>query len=171
MKLLVLGFMVSGLVLASFFFTATDASDALAYQWEKLTYQNPVYVPTELYSVDIDPNDLPGSILKLINVYRATKGLSSIQTDTFSCAFAQKRLTEIKANFSHEGFKKRLEGYTMPYPNTSILSENIARNIEPVNIVPSWIQSEGHRENLEKDTPFGCIAIDGEYVVFEGWKP
>jgi len=38
-------------------------------------------------------------------------------------------------------------------------------------VVPNWIASSGHAENMQKDTPYICIKSNGNYYAYEGWKP
>ena len=44
-------------------------------------------------------------------------------------------------------------------------------NSDPDNVVKSWIDSPGHNENIQKDTPYVCIARNGNFYAYEGWKP
>ncbi len=34
-----------------------------------------------------------------------------------------------------------------------------------------WINSPGHAANMEKDTPYVCVVVNGKYFAYEGWKP
>lgn len=119
----------------------------------------------------ISNTSLSQQLLDQVNAFRASKGLSKVQTDGYTCAFATLRANEITSNFNHDGFNNRANSHTLPYPSYSSVTENIALNSDPTQVVPAWIASPGHNENMQKDTPNVCIANSGNYYAYEGWKP
>jgi uncharacterized protein YkwD len=106
-----------------------------------------------------------------INAYRVSRGLSEVKTDPYTCEFAKIRAKEISVSFNHNGFSQRIASGTLPYPGYSSIAENIAMNPDYKNVVDSWLDSSGHRANIEKDTPFVCVENEGNYYAYEGWKP
>ena len=106
-----------------------------------------------------------------VNSFRASKGLPSVSTNSETCSFAKTRLSEIGASLSHDGFRQRLDSNTMPYPGFSSVAENLAMHYDFQQVVPGWINSPGHNDNLSKDTPFACIERQGDYFVYEAWRP
>lgn len=110
-------------------------------------------------------------IMEGINAYRKTFGLAEVKTDSYTCDFAKVRAREISTSFNHTGFRDRINSSTLPYPSYSQITENIAMNSNYRNVVPSWIASSGHAENIRKDTPFVCVEKYGNYYAYEGWKP
>ena len=109
--------------------------------------------------------------MKQINDFRAGKGLSPLSTDGNTCGFAVTRASEIVVNFNHDGFENRISSHTLPYPSYHEVAENIAMNSDSNAVVPGWINSPGHNENMSRNVPFGCVGISGNYYVFEAWKP
>lgn len=110
-------------------------------------------------------------LLQQINSFRSSKGLAHLTANSQTCFFANLRSQEIINSFNHDGFRSRIDSKTLPYPSYSTVAENIAMNSDPNAVVPGWISSPGHNENLLKDVPFGCVVSNGEYFVFEAWRP
>ncbi len=113
----------------------------------------------------------PFSLIQQINQYRSSKGMATVSENTETCAFASTRANEIISNFNHDGFTNRVNSNSLPYPSYSTVAENIAMNSDSNQVVPGWINSPGHAENLLKDVPYGCVGNSGINYVFEGWKP
>lgn len=126
---------------------------------------------TPIKPTDIPTNDIGLKILRQINDFRAEKGLPAFSTDGYTCSFAVMRASEIASDFSHNGFRNRIDNKTLPYPTYSGISENIAMNSDPNAVVQGWIDSAGHNENLSKPHTFACIAKNGDYYVFLSWNP
>lgn len=113
----------------------------------------------------------PYSLIQQINQYRSSKGMSQLSENTETCAFASTRASEIVSNFNHDGFTSRTNSNSLPYPTYSSVAENISMNGDSNQVVPGWIDSPGHNENLSKDVPYGCVRNSGNYYAFEAWKP
>lgn len=109
--------------------------------------------------------------MNAINNYRKSQGLSQVSTNAQTCNFAKIRAREISTNFSHDGFRSRINSKTLPYPSYHVVTENIARNSNYKNVVSSWINSSGHAANMRKDTPYVCVEGYGNFWAYEGWKP
>lgn len=116
-------------------------------------------------------SDTALDLMKQINDFRAGKGLPAFTTDGYTCAFAVTRAAEIVGNFSHEGFRNRIDNKTLPYPSFTGISENIAMNSDPNAVVQGWIDSPGHNENLSKPHAHACVAKNGNYYAFLSWNP
>jgi uncharacterized protein YkwD len=110
-------------------------------------------------------------IMKQINDYRKSLNIPEVNTDPHTCAFAKIRAEEISRDFSHSGFNKRISENSLPYPNFTQITENIALNSNYQDVVPQWISSSGHAENMRRDTPFVCVEKYGNYFAYEGFKP
>lgn len=110
-------------------------------------------------------------IMQEINNYRRSQGLSEVKADSYSCSFAALRASEITSAFNHDGFSNRLNSKTLPYPNYSVVTENLAKASDYKKVVSLWIASSGHAANMRKDTPFVCVENNGIYYAYEGWKP
>lgn len=111
------------------------------------------------------------SLIDQINSFRSSKSMTPVSENTETCAFAKSRANEIVSNFNHDGFTGRVNSNSLPYPTYSSVAENIAMNSDANQVVPNWINSPGHAENLLKEVPFGCVRSNGNYFVFEAWKP
>ena len=129
---------------------------------------NPTQTQTQ---TTISNTSLSQQLLDQVNAFRASKGLPAVQTDGYTCGFATIRSNEITSGFNHDGFNNRASSHTLPYPSYTSVTENIAENSDPTQVVNAWIASPGHNENMQKDTPFVCIANLGNYYAYEGWKP
>lgn len=138
----------------------------------------PILTPTAQPSEKQNPTPTQGStgngnssILDEINNFRVSKGLFRATSNPETCEFAKTRAGEISSAFNHDGFNQRISGKTLPYSSYSIVTENIAENSDPTQIVNMWINSAPHAENMQKDTPFICVVQNGNYFAYEGWKP
>lgn len=119
---------------------------------------------------DMPPTDY---ILSKVNEYRQTLNLSQVSPSLETCEFAKIRAEEISSaeKFNHEGFSKRVSEHTLPYPNYSEVTENIAYNTNYKDVVNRWIASPGHAENMRKNTSYVCIGKYGDYYTYEGLQP
>jgi len=135
----------------------------------------PTSTPTPTPTIKPSPAEVSKKptqdLLQQINAFRSGKGLSPLSANSETCFFANIRSQEIIASFNHDGFENRIDSNTLPYPSYSSVAENIAMNPDPNQVVPGWISSPGHNENLSKDVPYGCVVSNGEYYVFEAWRP
>ncbi len=127
--------------------------------------------PTATKPSDTQTNQVQIYIMKEINKYRASKGLSEVVTDPYTCKFAKVRAKEISTDFSHDGFSNRIRNKTLPYPSYSRITENLAMTSNYKNVVSMWINSPGHAENMRQDTPYVCVEAYGNYYAYEGWRP
>lgn len=116
-------------------------------------------------------NDVTAYIMKEINDYRASQGLSSVQTSAETCDFAKTRAQEITTNFNHDGFNQRKESKTLPYTSWSAITENIAMTSNYKDVVTMWKNSSGHAANMRANTPYVCVMQSGNYYAYEGMKP
>ena len=110
-------------------------------------------------------------LLQQINIYRGSKGLSPFAANSQTCFFANLRSQEIISAFNHYGFKKRVEENSLPYSSYKEVAENIAENGSPNGVVPGWINSPPHNEILLKNLPYACVVKNGNFYVFEAWRP
>jgi len=134
----------------------------------------PTLLPTPIASpVAIQKSENPPStnhFITAINEYRAQFGLAPVQENQETCAFAQIRAAEIKNDFTHNGFRSRIDNHTLPYASYTLVTENIAKTQDPSRVVAMWIDSPTHAENMRKPTSFVCVVQNGEYFAYEGWQ-
>lgn len=110
--------------------------------------------------------DDPDGVFRLVNDYRIKMGLKPLRINPTMCAFAAKRVEEIKTNYSHDGFDQMAKSENHPF-NYVYAGENIDEGSYNAEFsVNRWIQSESHRQNMESphytDT---CIVIKNGYAV------
>lgn len=105
-----------------------------------------------------------------INSYRQEQGLSPFLANETVCNFALVRVQELKSNFSHEGFRQRIDNNTLPYPDYSHIAENIADTDTPERAFELWRNSPGHNENMLYPSTFGCIGNIGRLYTLEIWE-
>lgn len=110
-------------------------------------------------------------IIQKINNYRTQNGLSNVIPDKYTCDFAKVRAWEISGEFNHEGFRKRTDSHSLPYPGYALVTENLASSADYKKVVTLWIGSAGHAQNMRKNTPYVCVAKYGHFYAYEGRKP
>lgn len=151
--------------------TPTPTSKPLATSTPRPT-RVPTATPTPVTSQDSGLLTSEESyIMKGINDYRASLGLSEVTPNKETCDFAKTRAEEISHGFNHDGFTNRVNSKTLPYPDYSSVTENIAMNSDYKNVTDRWIASAGHAENMRRNTPYVCVKKFGNYYAYEGWKP
>lgn len=124
-----------------------------------------------LISTAKESSPAAGDLLQQINSFRSGKGLTPLSANSETCFFANIRVQEINSAFNHDGFTNRINSKTLPYPSYSSVAENIAMNSDSSEVIPGWINSSGHNENMSKEVPYGCVVGSGNYYVFEAWAP
>lgn len=102
-------------------------------------------------------------LFERVNVWRNTNGYPEYKLSKFACSITEKRLPEIKLNWSHAGF------YYKKYCENCYLSENLSKNFYYEADVPlvmdAWLNSPSHLENLKKDYSHGCIECESGFCV------
>lgn len=131
-----------------------------------------VITPTKTTTITpVASDDAMTFIMNELNKYRASKGLSAVQTSAETCGFASVRAAEIVSNFSHDGFQSRIDRKSLPYKSWTKVTENIAMTSNYMDVVKMWENSPGHAENMRADTPYVCVRQSGKYFAYEGMKP
>ena len=119
----------------------------------------------------VSQDEVTADLIKEVNVYRASYGLSPVQTSKETCDFAKIRAREIATDFSHEKFKQRYKTGTLPYQPWREVSENIAMTTDYKKVISMWAHSRGHAINMRANTPYVCIAQYGNYFAYVGMRP
>ena len=140
-----------------------------------------VVSPSEQYAVRYHPPHhfyVAKEVYTLVNGYRESKGLRTLKN--------QKELNEIafehsnamangKIGFSHSGFEQRVRevkqyayvAYKVAENLYAIVSKDSVR--VPHQALEGWIESPGHKKNMEGDFLFTGIGVDrsrgGEYFI------
>jgi uncharacterized protein YkwD len=116
-------------------------------------------------------SDVSTYILKGVNEYRTSLGLSPVTNNQETCSFATIRAQEIANGFNHDGFYNRVNSHTIPYAKWSHAVENIAQAPDYKEVVTLWKNSPGHAANMRDNTPYVCIMQSGSYYAYEGMRP
>lgn len=139
------------------------------------TVLQPTSLPTPLPTISIVSSPslsiISAYILNGVNEYRASRGLSPVQSSPQTCAFASIRAQEISNGFNHNGFYDRVNNHTIPYTLWSHATENIAQAPDYKEVVTLWKNSPEHAENMRDNTPYVCIEQYGSYYAYEGMRP
>ena len=107
--------------------------------------------PSETPAPSDSAEQYPEEVLRLVNAEREKAGIQPLALDTQLCAAASQRAKELVESFEHV----RPDGSAI----TTVLEENgcqytkMGENIAagqatPEDVVASWMDSQGHRENI-----------------------
>ncbi|GHA35513.1 hypothetical protein GCM10007103_16380 [Salinimicrobium marinum] len=103
-------------------------------------------------------NEIELNIMDLVNDYRFSKGLNELDyKDEVSWQAEDHNFYMIQKNkVSHDGFANRYSSLAESV-DAKAVSENVAFGYNTAEaVVKAWIESEGHRKNMEGDlTHFG----------------
>ncbi|MEB3279593.1 MAG: CAP domain-containing protein [Lyngbya sp.] len=118
-------------------------------------------------------DELKQSVHQRVNEYRASQNLPPLKLDPRISQEAKQHSEAMASGevpFSHAGSKQRFDtiGETIPYQK---IAENVGYNMgysDPAQkVVQGWINSEGHRRNIEGNFDLTGIGIaknaKGEY--------
>lgn len=146
LKLLLVAFLLTFSVSCS-----TDSFDDL-----EATNQN-IIIP-EAKTIEIE-------IMELINTHRISLGLNALNDNSMikGQAYSHSDYMVINNNVSHDNFFQR-KNYLMNNDGAQVVSENVAYGYTSAqSVVNAWLNSEGHRDNLEGDfTEFDISAEQNE---------
>jgi uncharacterized protein YkwD len=102
-----------------------------------------------------DTSEFTTTFLSLINDHREAMGLKKLIHDEEMDAivgFHSEQMAEGKIPFGHLGFSERCEGSRKVLGGGNWCGENVAMGQKtPLQAYTSWMNSPGHRENIEND--------------------
>lgn len=111
----------------------------------------------------IDTDELTKQVLQLVNQYRSKQGLPALQADDKLKELALQHAAAMAAGktpFGHDGFESRANEAIDSTGGKSV-AENVANgNVAVQKIVSNWIQSDGHRKNIEGDFSHTGIGVE-----------
>jgi uncharacterized protein YkwD len=128
-------------------------------------------IPMQAYAVTVPPVSTSSyDILSDLNIYRAKYDLTPLEKNDTLCELAEKRVEQIKTDWSHGQFQPEIDKISNM---DGVFSENLARTFEPGDVVWAWSMSQaGHREAmLVPNMKYGCVIQSGDRYVFEGYTP
>lgn len=104
------------------------------------------------------------SLWGIIQEWRTEHNLPTYTKSQELCDFAKVRVYEIKTDWSHQGFHR--ERFLKYLSNWKALGENLGRQFHTEDaLLTAWLNSPGHRANLDAGYTHSCVIVDGEYIV------
>ncbi|MBW0176296.1 CAP domain-containing protein [Sediminibacterium sp.] len=116
--------------------------------------------------------DMTADILQYVNAYRKKKGLGALSTLEVAdqqATLHSKNMAQKKTAFSHNGFEQRIATISKTAGTMRAAAENVAYGqLSAKEVVDGWINSPGHRKNIEGDYTLTGIGVyrDNKGVVF-----
>lgn len=111
-------------------------------------------------------------VIKEINEYRVSIGLEELATHdkiTEEARNHSKNMARKVVPFGHDGFHGRINILKESIPGINQSAENVSYGYDNAKaVVAAWLQSEGHKNNIEGDyTHMGVgIAVDKDDVHY-----
>lgn len=113
------------------------------------------------------------SVLDYVNQYRKSKDLAPLQMFPLITAEAlrhSQNLADEKIAFGHDGFDGRAKRLMSQITGSNAIAENVAYGkFTAQEVVNRWIQSPGHRQNIEGKytlTGVGIVRRKDGYLFF-----
>lgn len=116
---------------------------------------------------------LQQSVLDYVNQHRRGKGLAPLKMMPIITAEAlkhSKNMADGRVDFGHDGFEGRAERLMSQIEQSNAISENVAYGkFTAQEVVNRWLQSAGHRKNIEGKfnlTGIGIVKRNDGYIYF-----
>ncbi|WP_339650483.1 CAP domain-containing protein [uncultured Maribacter sp.] len=106
-------------------------------------------------------NTIETELFEMINNYRSSIGLNEMEFESTTYYYAGLHTDYMieKENTSHEKFDERAENISKR-TGAVFVAENVARNYDTLEAAfEAWLDSPGHRKNLEGDYDYTAISI------------
>ena len=118
------------------------------------------------------PNNTEKGILYYVNLHRHSMGLPLLQLNKVESDVATQHSRDMASGrtpFGHMGLQSRVDAITRQLGPVTSTGENVALGQRsPREVVADWLQSPGHRRNIEGDfrlTGIG-LARDSKGVIY-----
>lgn len=116
---------------------------------------------------------LQQSVLDYVNQYRRNKGLAPLKIMpliTVEALKHSKNMSTGRVDFGHDGFDSRADRLMSQIEQSNAIAENVAYGkFSAQEVVNRWIQSAGHRKNIEGKftlTGVGIVRRADGYLFF-----
>lgn len=116
---------------------------------------------------------LEQSVLDYVNQHRRGKGLAPLKMMPIITAEAlkhSKTMADGRVDFGHDGFEGRADRLMSQIEQSNAISENVAYGkFTAQEVVNRWLQSAGHRKNIEGKfnlTGIGIVKRNDGYIYF-----
>jgi len=107
---------------------------------------------------------MPDEILHYVNKHRATLGLPKLEMNDVISEVAYKHSRDMASGrlpLGHDGFDGRVKTISKRLGNANAFAENVAYGaMGAEEVVKMWLNSKGHRQNIEGHYNLTGIAID-----------
>lgn len=104
-------------------------------------------------NIDNNPDlEIEQSVLSQINAYRLSHHLSALKINPTMSAQAKKHSQDMAIHrmpFGHNGFSKRIKIVASSLDNFRGGAENVAYNYKPSIVTQKWLESPGHKRNID----------------------
>lgn len=109
-------------------------------------------------------------ILDLVNAYRSSKGLNTLEFDDIAYDYAAQHTDEMIAEgqISHNNFNVRSSNLAQE-AHANYVSENVGKSYtSAAAIVQAWIKSDTHRKVMEGDFLYTAVSVkaDGSGTLY-----
>jgi uncharacterized protein YkwD len=115
--------------------------------------------------VNSEASSIENEVLRLVNKYRQSKGLSTLKMNSIVLDEARKHSTNMATGvvaFGHGGFDGRSQRLTQKIPGLRATGENVAYGqVSAKEVMEDWLNSPGHKKNIEGNftqTGIGIVA-------------
>jgi len=109
-------------------------------------------VPSDTAVATVNGN-MEEDILYYVNKYRKSKGLGPLELSETVSVQAREHSRDMakgRTGFGHEGFEERVDDISKKMGRVKAAAENVAYGtLDAEGVVKGWINSPGHRKNLE----------------------
>lgn len=96
----------------------------------------------------------------MVDDWRTSEGFAVYKPSVEMCEIANKRLSEIKTDFSHNKFLNN------DYCVECAIAENLSRGHETeLATLNAWLNSDTHRGMLEDSYTHACLVTDNHHAV------
>jgi len=121
----------------------------------------PGLTPDISYATSVAYGKMANDVLGYVNDYRRKKRLPALAMNGIINAQAQKHSDNMAAHrtaFGHNGFQRRMKNISSQIRGINATAENVAfGNLTAKEVVENWLQSPGHRQNIEG--PYNLTGI------------
>ncbi len=111
----------------------------------------------------LPPAAMSEEILRYVNQHRHSIGLRALQPNSFISSVALGHSRDMLAHrtpFGHEGFSSRIDLIRKQLGPVRVAAENVASGpMSAREVVDGWLNSPGHRRNIEGDFRFTGIGL------------
>lgn len=148
------------LIISPFFFTDCSKKTAPAGTVTKSAPVARNYAPSPPPS---GPKNIEKGILYYVNLHRYSIGLSLLQLNKVESTVAAQHSRDMASGrvpFGHTGLQSRVNIITRQIGPVTATGENVALGQRsPKEVVADWLQSPGHRRNIEGDFKLTGIGL------------